>query len=471
MPPKKDAAKKKKKEAEPPPVPSEFDSMDTAALKRILLELRTDTDKVARERAQAQVDRDAVERFFDITKKELREGELAILAKEREMELMAENHRVEVKVYQQKVKHLEYEHAHGMRRLAGEEDGMLRTDEDSHLRREAGMRSDKLALKSRVREMEEGNAEAVREMKVLHDKNIHKLRQEFATNLEALRGKYELRLRHLRDDLRLRHKVEVHEVEERKNLHINQLMKAHEEAFAEMKRYYNDITKANLQLIAQLRSQIGEANEKVAANQRLMREIAEQNTRLKDPLERATKDLAELHGELKDAEKDRQSLRYAKGRLASLRGQLAALEREQGDLEVRYAEAERERDELYDKFEAMVRAGRRRLGLAEAGTSRRGEAGACMHRAADVFTGCSSGSMAAGATNGPCTLNASRLSLAPHHRAPAAAPFRLQHPRGGEERGSGAQAGRGGARVRVQEGAGARGDGRRQAGRGHGRGG
>jgi len=79
--------------------------------------------------------------------------------------------------------------------------------------------------------------------------------------------------------------VEVHEVEERKNLHINQLMKAHEEAFAEMKRYYNGITKSNLELLNQLRTQISEAREKVTANQKLMRAIADHNATLKTPLE------------------------------------------------------------------------------------------------------------------------------------------------------------------------------------------
>lgn len=439
MPPKKADAKLKKKEPEAPVAPSEFDALDTDSLKRILLELRADTDKVARERAQAQVDRDAVDRFFDITKKELRESELACVAKEREMELMAENHRVEVKVYQQKVKHLEYEHAHGMRKLAGEEDVMLKTDEDAHLRREAAMRAEKMAIKSRMREMEEANAEAVAAMKTAQEKNIMKLRQEFAANLDALRAKYELRMKHLRDDLRLRHKVEVHEVEERKNLHINQLMRAHEEAFAEMKRYYNDITKANLQLIAQLRAQIAEANDKVAANQRLMREIAEQNTRLKDPLEvcgskgpddvdctlnmlldgyplrpcfffpdaaasyerscRASRGaqrrrerstifaireraiggaLRQLSGErsretycvfvLFVHTHSRSATSFAELRsiaclislLQALRMQLATLEREHGALEAKYGEADRERGELYDKFDAMVRAARTR---------------------------------------------------------------------------------------------------------------
>ena len=38
-----------------------------------------------------------------------------------------------------------------------------------------------------------------------------------------------------------------------------------------------------------------------------------------------------------------------------MRAQLAALEKEQADLEMKYSDAEKERAELYDKFDAMVR--------------------------------------------------------------------------------------------------------------------
>lgn len=53
----------------------------------------------------------------------------------------------------------------------------------------------------------------------------------------------------MREELDLRMKVEIHELEERKNQHYNELMKAHEQAFKEMKDYYNDITRENLELI------------------------------------------------------------------------------------------------------------------------------------------------------------------------------------------------------------------------------
>ncbi len=47
--------------------------------------------------------------------------------------------------------------------------------------------------------------------------------------------------------------VEIHEIEERKNLHINDLIRSHEASFAEIKKYYNNITKDNLKLIRLLK--------------------------------------------------------------------------------------------------------------------------------------------------------------------------------------------------------------------------
>lgn len=54
-------------------------------------------------------------------------------------------------------------------------------------------------------------------------------------------------------DLELKRKVEIHELEERINKHINDLMKNHEKSFVQIKNYYNDITKDNLNLIKSLK--------------------------------------------------------------------------------------------------------------------------------------------------------------------------------------------------------------------------
>jgi hypothetical protein len=60
-------------------------------------------------------------------------------------------------------------------------------------------------------------------------------------------------LRQLRDELEIRRKTEIHEIEERKNQQINTLMRNHEKAFSDIKNYYNDITLNNLSLINTLK--------------------------------------------------------------------------------------------------------------------------------------------------------------------------------------------------------------------------
>jgi hypothetical protein len=60
-------------------------------------------------------------------------------------------------------------------------------------------------------------------------------------------------MRSLRDELDLRRKTEILEIEERKNGQINTLMKNHEKAFSDIKNYYNDITLNNLALINTLK--------------------------------------------------------------------------------------------------------------------------------------------------------------------------------------------------------------------------
>lgn len=60
-------------------------------------------------------------------------------------------------------------------------------------------------------------------------------------------------LTELRNNLNLKHKMEIAETEERKNTQISQLVAKHQQAFTELKSYYNDITVNNLALIASLK--------------------------------------------------------------------------------------------------------------------------------------------------------------------------------------------------------------------------
>lgn len=185
---------------------------------------------------------DAIQQYYDITRREVQEVELAIVAKDREMELLEDNHRVELRVYQQKVKHLEYEHSNNIKDIVKDGMNWLDSESYSHDKREIDLLKIKEQLKFQKMEAELVNATKVTEIRQLHEKQLIKLRSQFDEGLNELTARLTSRLTTLISDLELQTRVEIHEVEERKNQHINDLIKNHKKAFGQMKLYYNDIT-------------------------------------------------------------------------------------------------------------------------------------------------------------------------------------------------------------------------------------
>ncbi|KAF1325857.1 Sporangia induced dynein regulatory complex protein, partial [Globisporangium splendens] len=347
--------KKKAKEEEPlPEEPSEYDTMDILMLKEVIQMLRQQLEKAQVDRNYVQHERDMIESLYEITKTEIQDHENQIMSKDREMEIMEDNHRVEVRVYVQKVKHLEYEHKNNLKRVQADATGHLDEEHDLHQHRETVLRSTKQSLRLELKERELSNEDEIDQMKQAHEKNLMKLREQFEKNNAAFEERCQQRLRELQESLELRRKVDIHEIEERKNLHINDLMKNHEKAFTQIKNYYNDITKDNLRLIDSLKNEITAMKKKAAANAKLMHDVSQENKRLSEPLAAAIQEVEHLRHELKDEQKDKLSLRNAKARLLYLAQQVHDLKEKQADLKMKYKTLETDRNVLYDTFEQTV---------------------------------------------------------------------------------------------------------------------
>lgn len=77
--------------------------------------------------------------------------------------------------------------------------------------------------------------------------------KKFESEATELEQKYEQKMASLYESLMLKHRTEIVETEERRNLQISTLINNHEKAFADIKNYYNDITLNNLSLIKSLK--------------------------------------------------------------------------------------------------------------------------------------------------------------------------------------------------------------------------
>ena len=112
------------------------------------------------ERNFFQLERDKINTFWEITKKELEEKKAELRNKDREMEEMEERHQVEIKVYKQKVKHLLYEHQNNASQLKEEQERALKLQQEEHRSREAESKKDKRSLKLELKELGAHNQHA-----------------------------------------------------------------------------------------------------------------------------------------------------------------------------------------------------------------------------------------------------------------------------------------------------------------------
>lgn len=99
---------------------SPTEEMTPEQLQEHVERLREELDREREERNFFQLERDKVNAFWEISKKQLDEVKATIRVKERELEDAEERHQVEIKVYKQKVKHLLYEHQSNVTELKQE---------------------------------------------------------------------------------------------------------------------------------------------------------------------------------------------------------------------------------------------------------------------------------------------------------------------------------------------------------------
>ncbi|XP_018618922.1 dynein regulatory complex subunit 4 isoform X2 [Scleropages formosus] len=209
-------------------------------------------------------------------------------------------------------------------------------------------------LKVDLKEQDLSNENLIRSLKLKHDEEMTKMRKDFERQVRDIEAKYEKKMQMLRQELDLRRKTEIHETEERKNSHINTLIKNHEKAFSDIKNYYNDITLNNLALINTLKEQVEEMKRKEERLEKEMAEVQQQNKQLTEPLQKAKEELAKLKKQLENYEKDKVSLAGAKARLKVSEKEMKDLKWEHEVLEQNFIKVQAERDELYEKFTKAI---------------------------------------------------------------------------------------------------------------------
>lgn len=94
--------------------------------------------------------------------------------------------------------------------------------------------------------------------KLEHRKNLEEAKEEFKQDTMELQNRYDGKIAAYRKNFSLKHNVEIAEVEERKNEHVDKLLKEHELAYEELKSFYNNILLNNLAVIEGLKKKFSQ---------------------------------------------------------------------------------------------------------------------------------------------------------------------------------------------------------------------
>ena len=128
-------------------------------------------------------------------------------------------------------------------------------------------------------------------------------------------------------------------------------MRNHEEAFKEMKEYYNDITRENLELIRMHKEKLIDIRNQIEQNQETVEHLKTEMVKLKIPLASAITERDSLQRQLANYKKAVMALRNAKGQLQVLKNKEKEMKQNRADLEEKFMQVEKEKEDMYAKFE------------------------------------------------------------------------------------------------------------------------
>ncbi|XP_033340814.1 growth arrest specific protein 8 [Megalopta genalis] len=348
--------------------PDNVDGADTTKMNREQLEVYAhkileELEREREERNYFQLERDKLRTFWEITRHQLEEAQATIRNTEREKEEVTDKHEAELKLYKQKVKHLMYEHQTNLSETKADHMVALKLAQDDYIAQENELYKDKRDLKKTIKEQDLAHLNEIRALKLQNAEEIDKITKQFETEAAEMEQKYEQKLANQYESLTLKHRMEITEVEERKNIQINNLIKNHETAFSEMKTYFNDITLNNLSLIKSMKDQMEVMRNNEERMKKQVRELTTENKKYSGDLKNLENSVAQLTHQLQNYEKDKQALTSTKKRLAIVQKDFENLRWENEVLELRFDKCQSERDELQSRFISSILELQQKTGL------------------------------------------------------------------------------------------------------------
>ena len=230
-------------------------------------------------------ERELISQYYQISIDEQKGIESNIEKIANEIEELDTEHKTTIAAFNNKYQHLEYEHDTFINNTLVDNMNFAASEEnDIKLKRDDIYALDKLSLQKKLNEDKIKYSEEINDVKSKNEEKLKTFEEKCRKVLIEVKENYDKKIKELESDLELRLKIEIHELEERKNLHRSKLAIAFDERMAAWKKDNIKQIKENIDLIKTSTNSydmiINENNKLKKEEQELIKQIEEKSKEL-----------------------------------------------------------------------------------------------------------------------------------------------------------------------------------------------
>ncbi|XP_070780285.1 dynein regulatory complex subunit 4-like [Enoplosus armatus] len=341
------------------------EEMSKDQLEEHIVRLREELDREREERSYFQLERDKIQAFWEISKRNLEETKAGLRNRHREREEAEERHRVEITVYKQKLKHVLSEHHSLIAEL--KMDGIASTSliQNQNTASELGLRRKLHRQQGDFREKKLNNADFIKELQLKHQLELMKLANDYERRIGEIEVKHHKQMQTVIEEEGKRRKAEILELEDKMKSRVVTLVEDHDKALRAAEEYYSAIQSKLLLDRRALKEELAEVKKQQARVDKKLRAAEQEKRRLSESLQDAQQKLPELRQQLED-------YNQAKARMVTTKARVKVIEKELRDLIVEhelllqaFEKVQQERDELLEKQTEAILDVQQKSGLKE----------------------------------------------------------------------------------------------------------
>lgn len=315
------------------PIAQQYEGLSMAALQDAVAQLEQSTADARMAHADAKAERDSRhQEHAATTQPELNKATQALAGMRKQVEDLSTDHRLELRVYQDKLIALNYYHTQNLKSVASERAQLLSKEASAHTTNMCMLQTKHLLMSSSSssaggqHERNEDEGAVLRGR--LAEECTH-LQHTLEANLLDLQSACTDRIAQLQEDLELRRKTEMQGLEERADRHRQEVVQQHEAVMRDLQQYYQDVVEEQSQRLQAREDERAAAETKAKVDCMRSEKLGEAIAQLRQPLAVAVSRETELKKALKTRPRDQASLQHARGRLRFLDARTRELEQAQ----------------------------------------------------------------------------------------------------------------------------------------------